>query len=110
MITGEITVSTCYGDATIPVEILDTGPRPGLVKVRALNHLTPFIKMSHGGPCQDDTALWDAGSVRNVRIVVESAPPSFLERSNTASPRPAAQECVEWAGLAGAALAGRSER
>lgn len=28
MVTGEITVSTCYGDANIPVEIYAKGPRP----------------------------------------------------------------------------------
>ena len=58
MVTGEITVRTCYGDADIPVEIYAKGPRPGTVWVRALNNLAPFTKMSHGGPYQDDTAVW----------------------------------------------------
>ena len=47
------------------------GPRSGTVWVRALNNLTPFTKMSHGGPYQDDTALWYIPHVRNVQVVAE---------------------------------------
>jgi hypothetical protein len=74
MITGEITVSTCYGNAVIPVEIFAKGPRPDTVWVRALNNLEPFTKMSHGGPYQDDTAVWSIPLVRNVQVAAETQP------------------------------------
>lgn len=79
MITGEITVSTCYGDAVIPVEILDKGPRPGTVWVRALNNLHPFTKISHGGPYQDHTAVCFIPNVRNVKVVFEEVTPVPVE-------------------------------
>ena len=68
MITGEITVSTCYGDANIPVEIYAKGPRPGTVWVRALNNLNPFTKMSHGGPYQDNTAVVLIPNLRDIHL------------------------------------------
>jgi len=68
MVVGEITVSSCYGDAVVPVEILGKGPRPGTAWVKALNGLEPFTKMSHGGPYQDDTAVWHIPNLRNVHI------------------------------------------
>jgi hypothetical protein len=66
MVTGEINMSTCYGEAVIPVELLDIGPRPGTVWVRALNGLEPFTRVSHGGPFQDDTVVWSIPKVLNV--------------------------------------------
>ena len=39
MIVGMITISTCYGDANIPVELLGNGPRPGTAWVKALDGL-----------------------------------------------------------------------
>ena len=68
MVVGEITVSTCYGDTPIAVEILGKGPRPGTAWVKALGGLEPFTKMSHGGPYQDDTAVWHTHHLRNVHI------------------------------------------
>ena len=67
MVVGKITVSTCYGDAEIPVEVLGKGPRPGTAWVRALNGLEPFTKMSHGGPYQDDTSGADL-YIRDVHV------------------------------------------
>jgi len=97
VITGEITVSTCYGDAVIPVEILDKGPRPGTVWVRALNNLNPFTKMSHGGPYQDDTAVWSIPNVRNVQVVSEEEPPVPVELSPVEQPQPAPDWFLEMA-------------
>ena len=89
MITGEITVSTCYGDANIPVEIYAKGPRPGTVWVRALNNLAPFTKMSHGGPYQDDTAVWSIPHVRNVQVVAEKEQPLAVDLHPDEQPQPA---------------------
>lgn len=66
MIVGELTLGTCYGEMVFKVEILNIGPRPGTVCVKALDGLRPFPKMSHGGPFQDDTALWNFRYLRNV--------------------------------------------
>ena len=68
MVVGEITVSTCYGDAVIAVEILGKGPRLDTAWVKALGGLEPFTKMSHGGPYQNDTAVWHTQHLRNVHI------------------------------------------
>ena len=84
MITGEITVSSCYGDAVIPVEIYAKGPRPGTVWVRALNNLSPFTQMSHGGPDQDDTAVWSIPLVRNVQVAAEKEQPVAEEEQPVA--------------------------
>jgi len=69
MVVGMITVSTCYGDAEIPVEIRGKGPRPGTAWVTALNGLQPFTKMSHGGPYQDDSAVVQIFSIREVHVI-----------------------------------------
>lgn len=74
MITGEITVNTCSGDAVIPVEIFDIGPRLGTVWVRALNGLAPFTRFTHGGPCQDHSAVWSIPGIRNIHIDFEELP------------------------------------
>ena len=89
MVTGEITVSTCYGDANIPVEIYAKGPRPGTVWVRALNNLAPFTKMSHGGPYQDDTAVWSIPHVRNVQVVAEEEQPLAVDLTSVEQVEPA---------------------
>jgi len=68
MIKAEITISTCYGEAVIPVEVLGVGPRPGTAWVQALNGLEPFTKISHGGPFQDSSALVSIPRLRNVCI------------------------------------------
>ncbi len=75
MVVGKITVSTCYGDAEIPVEIRGKGPRPGTAWVTALNGLQPFTKMSHGGPYQDDSAVVQTFSIREVRVVSDDGEP-----------------------------------
>ena len=67
MLVGTITLDTCYGPAIIPVELLGKGPRPGTVWVKALGGRRPFTKMSHGGPCQDDTLVMPIPLVWNVR-------------------------------------------
>ena len=98
MITGEITVSTCYGDANIPVEIYAKGPRPGTVWVRALNNLVPFTKMSHGGPYQDDTAVWSIPHVRNVQVVAEEEQPLAVDLTpvEQVEPAPDRKIPVDW--------------
>jgi len=68
MVTARITVSTCYGDTDIPVEVLGKGPRPGTAWVKALDGLQPFTKMSHGGPYQDDTAVVSIPHLRDVHL------------------------------------------
>ena len=70
MVKAEITIGTCYGDVVIPVEVLNRGPRPGMVWVRALNGLTPFTKTSHGGPCQDSTDYVLIRQLREVHIEI----------------------------------------
>jgi hypothetical protein len=103
MITGEITVRSCYGDAVIPVEIYAKGPRPGTVWVRALNNLEPFTKMSHGGPYQDDTAVWSIPLLRNVKLVAEEQPtaeeeqPVAVELLPVEQPQPAPDWFLEMA-------------
>ena len=59
------------GMRSSPSKFCAKGPRPGTVWVRALNNLNPFTKMSHGGPYQDDTAVWSIPHVRNVQVVAE---------------------------------------
>ena len=66
MIKAEITLSTCYGQTVIPVEVLDLGPRPGTVWVLALDGLHPFTRISHGGPCQNSSAVIGIPRLRNV--------------------------------------------
>lgn len=75
MVVGMITVSTCYGDAEIPVEIRGKGPRPGTAWVTALNGLQPFTKMSHGGPYQDDNAVVQIFSIREVHVISDDGKP-----------------------------------
>jgi hypothetical protein len=71
MVTARITVSTCYGDADISVEVLGKGPRPGTAWVKALDGLQPFTKMSHGGPYQDDTAVVLIPHLRDVHLELD---------------------------------------
>jgi len=68
MLVGIITLGTGYGDADIPVELLGKGPRPGTAWVRALGGLQPFTKISHGGPCPDDTTLIPLPFLRDVHL------------------------------------------
>lgn len=97
MVTGEITVSTCYGDAIIPVEILDKGPRTGTVWVRALNNLAPFTRMSHGGPYQDDVAVWSIPGIRNVEVAGEEEQPVAVDLQLLEQPQPAPDWFLEMA-------------
>lgn len=76
MVVGKITVSSCYGDVEIPVEIRGKGPRPGTAWVTALNGLQPFTKISHGGPYQDDSAVVQTFSIREVHIVSDDGEPA----------------------------------
>jgi hypothetical protein len=68
MVVGMITIGTCYGDADIPVELLEKGPRPDTAWVKALGGLQPFTKISHGGPYQDDTIVIPLPLIRDVHI------------------------------------------
>ena len=68
MVVGMITISTCYGAADIPVELLGKGPRPGTAWVTALNGLQPFTKVSHGGPYQDSTTVVPLPFLRDVHL------------------------------------------
>jgi hypothetical protein len=67
MITAEITIGTCYGDAIIPVEVLSLGPIPGTVWVKARDGLEPFTKNSHGGPYQDSSAIIPIPRLQNLK-------------------------------------------
>lgn len=97
MVVGEITVSTCYGDAVIAVEILGKGPRPGTVWVKALSGLEPFTKMSHGGPYQDDTAIWSTHHLRNVHIEKNNLQPVDEQIEPEAQPVPVPDWFLEMA-------------
>ena len=97
MVIGEITVSTCYGDCNIPVEILGKGPRPGTAWVRALNGLTPFTRMSHGGPYQDDTAVWHIPRLRNVHIEIAEEELVEVDLQPVQQPEPAPDWFLEMA-------------
>ena len=97
MVVGEITVSTCYGDAVIPVEILGKGPRSGTAWVRALNDLAPFTRMSHGGPYQDDTAVWSIPTIRNVQVVGEEEQPIAVDLQLVKQGQPAPDWFLEMA-------------
>ena len=68
MVVGRITIGNCNGNVEIPVEILGKGPRPGTAWVKALEGLHPFTKMSHGGPCQEDTAVVLVPNLRDVHL------------------------------------------
>lgn len=72
MVIARITVSTCYGDADIPVEVLGKGPRSGTAWVKALDGLQPFTKMSHGGPYQDNTTVVMIPHLRDVHLESDS--------------------------------------
>jgi len=97
MVVGEITVSTCYGDTVIAVEILGKGPRPGTAWVKALSGLEPFTKMSHGGPYQDDTAVWHTHNLRNVHIENHQTQPIEAQPEPEARPEPAPDWFLEMA-------------
>jgi hypothetical protein len=84
MVVGMITISTCYGNADIPVELLGKGPRPGTAWVTALNGLQPFTKNSHGGPYQDNTTVVPLPFLRNIHL--EKGPEEEPEREITEEP------------------------
>lgn len=67
MIKAEITIGTCYGNAVIPVEVLQLGPLPGTVWVQAVDGREPFTKNSHGGPYQDSTIFVPIPSLHNIQ-------------------------------------------
>lgn len=97
MVVGEITVSTCYGDSVIAVEVLGKGPRPGTAWVKALDGLEPFTKMSHGGPYQDDTAVWSTHHLRNVHVENSDTQPVEAQMEIEVSPDPAPDWFLEMA-------------
>jgi hypothetical protein len=68
MIKAEMTISTCYGNALIPVAVIGRGPRLGTVWVRALNGLEPFTKASHGGPYQDSISVVLIPNIRDIHF------------------------------------------
>jgi hypothetical protein len=68
MVVGTITITTCSGETSIPVELLGKGPRPGTAWVQALEGRQPFTRISHGGPYQDDTAVIPLSCVRDVHL------------------------------------------
>ena len=74
MILGTITISTCYGQATLPVEVLGKGPRPATAWVQALDGLEPFTKFSHGGPFQSSTEVFHLASIHDIHVQVEPGP------------------------------------
>jgi hypothetical protein len=84
MLVGMITISTCHGNADIPVELLGKGPRPGTAWVTALNGLQPFTKNSHGGPYQDNTAVVPLPFLRDVHL--EKDPEEEQEEEITTEP------------------------
>ena len=85
MVVANITVSTFTGKVQIAVEVLGKGPYPGTAWVKALNGLQPFTRSTHGGPCQEDSAVVGLLRLREVRIVVEY-PESIEETMPSAVP------------------------
>ncbi len=85
MVVGRITITTCYGVATIPVELLGKGSRPGMVRIKALGGLQPFTKISHGGPYQDDTLVIPLPFVRDVHL--ERDPDEELDEEFNEEPK-----------------------
>ena len=83
MVVGRITIGTCNGNADIAVEILGKGPRPGTAWVKALKGLQPFTKMSHGGPCQDNTALVLVPNLRDVHLEQDAVDEQVEEMPET---------------------------
>jgi hypothetical protein len=75
MIIAEMNIQTCYGDCMVQVQILNAGPRPNTAWVEALNGLTPFLRYTHGGPCQVSNALVWVSQLRNVQIVKQEGIP-----------------------------------
>ena len=71
MILGTITINTCYGRATLPVEVLGKGPRPATAWVQALGGLEPFTRFSHGGPFQSGTEVFQLAAIRDIHVQVE---------------------------------------
>ena len=71
MILGTITINTCYGRATLPVEVLGKGPRPATAWVQALDGLEPFTKFSHGGPFQSSTEVFQLAAIHDIHVQVE---------------------------------------
>ncbi len=89
MVVGMITITTCYGVAAIPVELLGKGSRPGMVRIKALGGLQPFTKISHGGPYQDDTLVVPLPLVREVHLEEnpdEDLGEEFNEKPNILAP------------------------
>jgi hypothetical protein len=71
MIVATIALTTQLGDTHIPVEVLGKGPRAGTAWVQARNGLTPFPRMSHGGPFQDDIAVISLPRLQEIHIEVD---------------------------------------
>jgi hypothetical protein len=97
MVKAEITISTCYGDAVIPVKVLGKGPRPGTARVRALDGLEPFTKISHGGPYQDSTSIVLIPYLRDIRIVSDPDEEPIEEpgqENGIEGQLPASDQCV----------------
>ena len=79
MVVANITDSTFTGKVEIAVEVLGKGPYPGTAWVKALNGLQPFTRPTHGGPCQEDSAVVGLLRLREVRIVEEH--PASIEKT-----------------------------
>ena len=67
MLTAQIDFSDISGSALITVEVLQSGPRPGTIWVRALGGLKPFTRYTHGGPSQEETALVNIPSLKGLK-------------------------------------------
>ena len=67
MRTAQIDFSDISGSALITVEVLQSGPRPGTIWVRALGGLKPFTRYTHGGPSQEETALVNLPSLKDLQ-------------------------------------------
>jgi hypothetical protein len=79
MVVANITVSTFTGKVQIAVEVLGKGPYPGTAWVQTLNGLQPFTRQTHGGPCQEDSAVVALLRLCEVRIVEEH--PESIEKT-----------------------------
>ena len=79
MVIANITVSTFTGKVQIAVEVLSKGPRPGTAWVKALNGLQPFCRQTHGGPCQEDSAVVALPRLREGRLIEDH--PESIEKA-----------------------------
>lgn len=90
MLTAQMAIVDLSGRSVITVEILNKGPRPGTAWVRALGGLTPFMRYTHGGPSQEDTALVLLPHLDHLQVI-----PDLQLEEGQAQPVPAGSQLFE---------------